>query len=168
MQKGKNEIINTLLHETQHIIQKTEGFNHGYPKNDIETYNINLVEQEAFDTENRRKLNYNQRRNIAPLSSLTEKDNQMNYNTNRGVNNEKANSDNKRFRLVQDTLELTTTASIDQRRNSQNNSREKGLINNTENSNTRSFSVDSNAKRYDELLQTNYIEYFEKITEMSV
>ena len=153
---------------TLHIIQKTEGFNHGYPKNDIETYNINLVEQEAFDTENRRKLNYNQRRNIAPLSSLTEKDNQMNYNTNRGVNNEKANSDNKRFRLVQDTLELTTTASIDQRRNSQNNSREKGLINNTENSNTRSFSVDSNAKRYDELLQTNYIEYFEKITEMSV
>ena len=162
MSKGESEILNTLLHETQHIIQKTEGFNHGYPKNDVETYNINLGEQEAFDTENRRKLNYNQRRNIAPVSSLIEKNNQMNYNTNRGVNNEKDNSDNKRFRLVQDTSELTTTTSIDQRRDKQNNTGGKRLENNAENSNTSSFSVDSNIKRYDELSKTNYIEYFRK------
>lgn len=162
MPKGKSEILNTLLHETQHIIQKTEGFNHGYPKNDVETYNINLGEQEAFDTENRRKLNYNQRRNIAPVSSLIEKDTQMNYNTSRGVNNEKVNSENKRFRLVQDTSELTPTTSIDQRRDKQNNTRGKGLENNVENSNASSFSLNSNAKRYDELLKTNYIEYSRK------
>ena len=148
IQKGKNEILNTLLHETQHIIQKTEGFNHGYPKNDVETYNINLGEQEAFDTENRKKLNYNQRRNIAPVSSLIEKNNQMNYNTNRGANNEKVNSDNKRFRLVQDTSEFISTTSIDQRRNKQNNTRNQELENS-------SFSIKQHKQQQFDIIQNS-------------
>ena len=77
---------------------------------------------------------------------MLKKNRQMNYNTNRGVNNEKVNSENKRFRLVQDTSELTPTTSIDQRRNKQNNTREQGLENNTKDLKESSFSVGSNAK----------------------
>lgn len=71
LQRGNDSVLNTLIHEIQHWIQKKENFTHGtslaYGK---EQYLQNIGEQDARDATQRRKMNYETRASIPPTTSL--------------------------------------------------------------------------------------------------
>lgn len=118
MNNGEKHIINTILHEVQHKIQKYEGFNYGYKGKDVEGYFKNLGEIEAKDTERRRILSYVERSQIAPVSLFEENSNLLYNNTNGGNINE-ANQKNKT--ILSKSLYDADERSINDRRGSQSN-----------------------------------------------
>ena len=85
--KGNEAILDTLIHELQHRIQKIEGFQRGTSASlGLERYKNNLGEIEARDTQQRRKLNYNERKKLIPNilnqnnNNFVEKNNNNSYN----------------------------------------------------------------------------------------
>lgn len=70
--KGNDAVLDTLIHEIQHRIQKIEKFTQGTTSAiGFENYQNNFGEKEARDTSNRRKMNYETRLKTPPISSLT-------------------------------------------------------------------------------------------------
>ena len=113
MTNGDKHIINTILHEVQHKIQKYEGFNYGYKGSDEAGYFNNLGEREAKDTERRRTLSYKERGQIAPVSLFEENSNSL-YNNANGGNRSEVNQKNKT--ILSKSLYATNERSIDDRR----------------------------------------------------
>lgn len=69
--KGNDAILDTLIHEIQHRIQKIEKFTQGTTSaNGFENYQNNFGEKEARNTTERRKMNYETRLDKPPVSSL--------------------------------------------------------------------------------------------------
>lgn len=80
--KGNDAVLDTLIHEIQHRIQKIEKFTQGTTSAiGFENYQNNFGEKEARDTSNRRKMNYETRLKTPPISSLT--DNIIDKNKNK-------------------------------------------------------------------------------------
>lgn len=80
--KGNDTVLDTLIHEIQHRIQKIEKFTQGTTSAiGFENYQNNFGEKEARDTSNRRKMNYETRLKTPPISSLT--DNIIDKNKNK-------------------------------------------------------------------------------------
>ena len=80
--KGNEAVLDTLIHEIQHRIQKIEKFTQGTTSAiGFENYQNNFGEKEARDTSNRRKMNYETRLKTPPISSLT--DNIIDKNKNK-------------------------------------------------------------------------------------
>lgn len=80
--KGNDAVLDTLIHEIQHRIQKIEKFTQGTTSAiGFENYQNNFGEKEARDTSNRRKMNYETRLKKPPISSLT--DNIIDKNKNK-------------------------------------------------------------------------------------
>ena len=80
--KGNDAVLDTLIHEIQHRIQKIEKFTQGTTSAiGFENYQNNFGEKEARDTSNRRKMNYETRLKTPPMSSLT--DNIIDKNKNK-------------------------------------------------------------------------------------
>lgn len=80
--KGNDAVLDTLIHEIQHRIQKIEKFTQGTTSAiGFENYKNNFGEKEARDTSNRRKMNYETRLKTPPISSLT--DNIIDKNKNK-------------------------------------------------------------------------------------
>lgn len=80
--KGNDAVLDTLIHEIQHRIQKIEKFTQGTTSAiGFENYQNNFGEKEARDTSNRRKMNYETRLKTPPVSSLT--DNIIDKNKNK-------------------------------------------------------------------------------------
>lgn len=79
---GNDTVLDTLIHEIQHRIQKIEKFTQGTTSAiGFENYQNNFGEKEARDTSNRRKMNYETRLKTPPISSLT--DNIIDKNKNK-------------------------------------------------------------------------------------
>ena len=152
----------TLIHEIQHAIQHIEGFEAGTTsKLSKKAYYESLGEIEADNQKNRYMKNYTKedRMRIAPESS---KENPVHsqyesYISNRnlidktkdavypfikkGLSNDKINQE------ILGKAAKSNNTLVDGRRLLENSS---------------SFSFDSNIQRYEDLLKTNYIEYFRK------
>lgn len=80
--KGNDAVLDTLIHEIQHRIQKIEKFTQGTTSAiGFENYQNNFGEKEARDTSNRIKMNYETRLKTPPISSLT--DNIIDKNKNK-------------------------------------------------------------------------------------
>jgi hypothetical protein len=80
--KGNDAVLDTLIHEIQHRIQKIEKFTQGTTSAiGFENYQNNFGEKEARDTSNRRKMNYETRLKTPPISLLT--DNTIDKNKNK-------------------------------------------------------------------------------------
>lgn len=92
--KGKNAVLDTLVHEIQHRIQKSERFEQGTTSAiGFDNYRNNPGEIEARNTAQRRNLTYNERLKYTPDiikgKSVTNKDKTNNklYHFNEEVNN---------------------------------------------------------------------------------
>lgn len=168
----KNALLNnldnakgTLLHEIQHYIQEYEGLPSGTTiLFGNEQYANSLGEIEASDTKNRRNLDVSQRKKIVPESAketpthpnrnnilnrkrnLVEKTVEKIYNKFGGTQNE-----------VSEEIDIQDNKSTDEKIN-RTYSEDKNGIRELDNS---SFSF-ADAKQYDDLIKTNYIEYFRK------
>ena len=168
----KNSLLNnldnvrgTILHEVQHYIQEYEGLPSGTTiLFGNEQYVNNLGEIEAADTKNRRNLDVSERKKIMPESaketpthpnrnnilnrkrSLVEKTVEKIYNKFGGTQNE-----------VSEEIDIQDNKSPDEKIN-RTYSEDKNGIRELDNS---SFYF-ADAKRYDDLIKTNYIEYFRK------
>ncbi len=168
----KNALLNnldnakgTLLHEIQHYIQEYEGLPSGTTiLFGNEQYANSLGEIEASDTKNRRNLDVSERKKIVPESAketpthpnrnnilnrkrnLVEKTVEKIYNKFGGTQNE-----------VSEEIDIQDNKSTDEKIN-RTYSEDKNGIRELDNS---SFSF-ADAKRYDDLIKTNYIEYFRK------
>ena len=121
MTNGNKHIIDTILHEVQHKIQKYEGFNYGYIASDEAGYFNNLGEREAKDTTRRRNLSYKERMQIAPESLFEENSNSW-YNNANGGNRSEVNQKNKR--IFPKNLYDANERSISDRRGSRANVQE--------------------------------------------
>lgn len=168
----KNALLNnldnakgTLLHEIQHYIQEYEGLPSGTTiLFGNEQYANSLGEIEASDTKNRRNLDVSERKKIVPESAketpthpnrnnilnhkrnLVEKTVEKIYNKFGGTQNE-----------VSEEIDIQDNKSTDEKIN-RTYSEDKNGISELDNS---SFSF-ADAKLYDDLIKTNYIEYFRK------
>ncbi len=168
----KNALLNnfdnakgTLIHEIQHYIQEYEGLPSGTTiLFGNEQYANSLGEIEASDTKNRRNLDVSERKKIVPESAketpthpnrnnilnrkrnLVEKTVEKIYNKFGGTQNE-----------VSEEIDIQDNKSTDEK-NNRTYSEDKNGIRELDNS---SFSF-ADAKRYDDLIKTNYIEYFRK------
>lgn len=168
----KNSLLNnldnvrgTILHEIQHYIQEYEGLPSGTTiLFGNEQYVNNLGEIEAADTKNRRNLDVSERKKIMPESaketpthpnrnnilnrkrSLVEKTIEKIYNKFGGTQNE-----------VSEEIGTQDNKSTDEKIN-RTYSEDKNGIRELDNS---SFNF-VDAKQYDDLIKTDYIEYFRK------
>lgn len=72
--KGNDSVLNTLVHEIQHRIQKNEHFEQGTTSaKGMEKYKNSYGEIEARDTTIRRNFDYKERMNITPVSAQEKK-----------------------------------------------------------------------------------------------
>ena len=166
MTNNLDNLKGTLLHEIQHYIQNEEGLPTGTTiLFGNEQYANSKGEIEAADTKIRRNLTVEQRKSTIPESSKSnpihpnrdailnrkrnavEKIAEQIYNIFGGNSNEI--SEEIDFQNIEQTDEITDKL----------HQENKNGIKELDNS---SFSLVSNAKRYDDLLKTNYIEYFRK------
>ena len=168
--KGNETILDTLIHELQHRIQKIEGFQRGTSASlGLERYKNNLGEIEARDTQQRRKLNYNERKMIIP--------NILNQNNNDLV--EKNN--NNRYNIFEETYEEDNSknSSINSfdfrdgrysnigRGNEQNNAKFKEELDNSSFllKNNEGNNIDiTNLKESDSMLRMHYKRSYDKST----
>ena len=102
--KGNETVLNTLIHEVQHYVQKIEKFANGTSINSGEKqYHNNLGEKEARDTSVRRKLTEQQRKKIAPISSTVRQQKKIDekgysmYNNDIEVSNSENNQENNQI-----------------------------------------------------------------------
>lgn len=104
--KGNDAVLNTLIHEIQHYVQKIEKFTNGTSINNGEKqYYNNFGEKEARDTSARRKLTEQQRKKIAPASSIVsehstkkiDKKGYSMYNNDIEVSNSESNQENNQI-----------------------------------------------------------------------
>ena len=156
------ELKGTLIHEIQHAIQHIEGFETGTSSIlSKKAYYENLGEIEA-DNQKKRYVNdftREDRMRIAPESSKESPihSGYENYMSNRNLLDK---TKDIVYPLIRKGI---TNDKINQEidlENSRSNNRlvdGRGLL-----ENNGSFSIDSDAKRYDDLLKTNNIEYFKK------
>ncbi len=157
--KDYKGLSGTLLHEIQHAIQNIENFETGQSaKLSKKNYYEGLGEIEADDTKDRylKKYNKEDRANIAPESSKSDPkhsqyDDYMNNRKTIDKIKDKVYSHiERKLRNVKNNQEIISSSSL------QNNR----LVDGRELDNS-SFSF-ADAKRYDDLIKTNYIEYFRK------
>lgn len=162
-------IKRTLIHEMQHAIQHIEGYSTGTTsKFNKQNYVNNLGEIEAADTARRMVMDYNQRMKIAPESSkanpmhpnqefilnsrgIVEKMRDGLYNFFKGENNKNESDSKNKSSFSEDYVGYD-----DDRVGSGITRGSKQELDNS------SFSLNKNAKQYDELTKTNYIDYFRK------
>lgn len=101
--QGNDTILNTLIHEIQHYVQKVEKFKRGISVTlGEDAYKNNLGEIEAKDTSKRRNLTERERMNIAPKSSVTQSKKSIDKNKFSLYNNdieEKYENNNKNKEL---------------------------------------------------------------------
>lgn len=173
LENGNNLIKSTLLHEIQHYIQKIENFQNGSSgKKGIEDYFGNLGEQEAKDTTKRMNMNYQERLNNIPASEkLTDIEN--NKKSLYNVSKEKEILLDENNKLIENGLseiynEKKRSSKLDDRGEKINveeneiktQKNENSELERNEGLNNSSFSLDENAKRYEDLLESNSIKYY--------
>lgn len=173
LKNGDNLIKGTLLHEIQHYIQKIENFQNGSSgKKGMEDYIGNLGEQEAKDTTKRMNMNYQERLNNIPTSEkLTDIEN--NKKSLYNLSKEKEILLDENNKLIENGLseiynEKKRSSKLDDRGEKINveeneiktQKNKNSKLERNEGLNNSSFSLDENAKRYEDLLESNSIKYY--------